>query len=423
MKKLLSGDKGQHMAMAALMMPLLLAVIGLVIDVGFVYTRQRVAQNAADSAAQAGALVLKEDGAGAATSAALYYAAQSGFNNDGSTNTVAVNIPPTSGTFAGNYHYVQVRVTNFVAPIFSGIVYNGTYPVGSLATAGFQSNSMGAPVIVLDPSACGAFDLVGSAWIKVPNGNIHVNSNCSKAVSVTGSAVIDTQSPMTIVGGYRATGSVTFSHPPKTGQAVLPDPLLGLVQPNPSDYTPRGAGTAAVPKTWKFTGSSSVTLYPGTYYGGLDFAGSNIITMMPGIYVMAGSGFHVTGSTRITGSNVFIYLTNDPSHPNGDGAWGSMDLAGSQSITLSPPATGTYAGMLIMQDRNNAEQAEMTGSSSLSGTSGIIYLPAATLRMTGSGDLFMNFVVDQLHMTGSTVVTVQGYNGPGWSTDSVSLTE
>jgi Flp pilus assembly protein TadG len=423
MNKIISGEKGQHMAMAALLMPLLLAVMGLVIDVGFVYTRQRMAQNAADSAAQAGALVLKADGTSAAVNAALYYAAQSGFNNDGSTNTVVVNIPPTAGAFSGNSHYVQVRVTNFVNPIMSGIVYNGTYPVGSMATAGYQSSSMGAPVIVLDRSACSALGITGSAWIKVPNGNIHVNSNCSTAMTATGSAIIETQSPMTIVGGYRATGSVTFSQTPRTGQPVQSDPLLGLVQPNPSDYTIRGAGTAAVPKTWKFTGSSSATLYPGTYYGGLSFTGSNIITLMPGIYVMAGSGFSVTGSTRITGSNVFIYITNDPSHPTGDGDWGNMKLTGSQSVTLTPPATGTYAGMLIMQDRNDSQTADMTGSTSLSGTSGIIYLPAATLNMTGSGDLYMNFVVDQLRMTGSTVLTVQGYTGPGWSNEEVSLTE
>jgi hypothetical protein len=423
MKRIEANEKGQHMAIAALMMPLLLAVMGLVVDVGFVYTRQRQAQSAADSAAQAGALVLKNDGASAATTAAYYYAGQSGFNNDGTTNTVVVSIPPSSGAFAGNYHYVQVRVTNFVNPIFSGIVYNGTFPVGSMATAGFQSNAMGAPVIVLNRSACGAFDLVGTSSIHVPNGGIHVNSNCSSAVSVSGTTFIYTQSPMTIVGGYRDTGSATFSQPPKTGQAVIADPLLGVIPPSPSDYPARGGGTAAVPNTWTFTGSGSATLYPGTYYGGLDFSGNNIVTLMPGVYVMAGGGFSVTGGTRITGSNVFIYLTNDPAHPTGDGAWGSMNLAGNQSISLTPPATGDFAGLLIMQDRNNSAEAQLAGTSALSGTSGIVYLPRSTLRLTGTGDLNVNLVVDQLHMTGTSGIAVQGYNGPGWSTDSVSLTE
>jgi len=256
----------------------------------------------------------------------------------------------------------------------------------------------------------------------VKNGNIHINSHGSRALNVTGSAIINTESPITIVGGYRIVGSVVINPTPMTGASVLPDPLASLPVPNLASYPVRH-GTASHPDTLRITGSGSVTLDPGVYYGGIAITGSNNVTLNPGVYIMAGSGFKITGSSRVTGSHIFMYITEDPSHTSGDGKMGKLKLTGSQQLTLTAPDSGDYAGILYFQDRSNDEDVDITGSSMLSGSTGVIYIPAGRLNVTGSADVHLNFVVNKIRFTGSTILTVEGYQGPGWTAVTSALTE
>jgi hypothetical protein len=121
-------------------------------------------------------------------------------------------------------------------------------------------------------------------------------------------------------------------------------------------------GTAASPAACDFQ-SGTVTLQPGTYYGGICIgatsgnacntncnAGTAHVTLAPGIYVMAGGGFWVCGSSTLTAPNVTIYNTNDPSHAAGSGAIDQVELNTSGSVTLGPQTTGLYTGLTIFQD-------------------------------------------------------------------------
>jgi Flp pilus assembly protein TadG len=80
MKNWIKEERGQQVVMVALLLPVLLAVIGLVIDLGMVYARRQQAQNAADAAALAGAAALCTDGGQpAATTSANDYVTRNGF--------------------------------------------------------------------------------------------------------------------------------------------------------------------------------------------------------------------------------------------------------------------------------------------------------------------------------------------------------
>ena len=114
-----------------------------------------------------------------------------------------------------------------------------------------------------------------------------------------------------------------FAHTPRP---TVGDPALG---PGPSLATCPSSGslgTAAAPKTCGIV-SQTVTLQPGTYYGGICVgalssascntgctSGTAHVTMAPGTYVIAGGGFFVCGSSTLSAPDVLIYDTNDPSH-------------------------------------------------------------------------------------------------------------
>src|SRR5437660_5942554 len=105
------------LAMFALLLPVLLGLVGLVIDGGLVLANMRVLQNAADAAAMAGATDLMNlykqpaTASSTATATATAYVQQ---YNGLSSASVTVNIPPQQGTYAGNSSYIEVIVTNTV---------------------------------------------------------------------------------------------------------------------------------------------------------------------------------------------------------------------------------------------------------------------------------------------------------------------
>jgi hypothetical protein len=128
-------------------------------------------------------------------------------------------------------------------------------------------------------------------------------------------------------------------------------------------------GTAAAPAPCDIP-SGTVTLTPGTYYGGICIGaaagsdcGSNIggtctttssatanVTMAPGTYIMAGGGFFVCGSSTLSAPNVMIYNTQDPTNTAGSGAFDQIELNTTGSVALGPQTTGSYRGLTIFQD-------------------------------------------------------------------------
>jgi Flp pilus assembly protein TadG len=52
------SERGQYLVQFVLILPALIAFMGLVIDIGNAYAHQRTAQNAADAAAAAGGMVV-----------------------------------------------------------------------------------------------------------------------------------------------------------------------------------------------------------------------------------------------------------------------------------------------------------------------------------------------------------------------------
>jgi hypothetical protein len=75
--------------------------------------------------------------------------------------------------------------------------------------------------------------------------------------------------------------------------------------------------------------------------------------------------------------------------------------------TLAASKTGSYAGMLVFQDRSCTNTATITvrGTTSLAGT---LYVPAATLTIAvaGSVTIASQIVADQLSINGNNTLTM-----------------
>ncbi|MDX1601266.1 MAG: pilus assembly protein TadG-related protein, partial [Anaerolineales bacterium] len=92
------SESGQSLVLIALSAILLLGMSGLAIDGGILFSDRRHAQNAADSAAMAGAFAILQGNDPVA--AAYARAADNDFDDNGTTNWVTVEYPPSSGPYA-----------------------------------------------------------------------------------------------------------------------------------------------------------------------------------------------------------------------------------------------------------------------------------------------------------------------------------
>jgi hypothetical protein len=89
------------------------------------------------------------------------------------------------------------------------------------------------------------------------------------------------------------------------------------------------------------------------------------------------------------------------------GTFGPITLSGSGSVSLTPTSSGTYAGILIFQGRDNTKALTFSGAA-MQGVTGMIYAPAAQLAESGSAQVGnssnpISMVVDTLSLSGAAI--------------------
>lgn len=227
----LRGESGQNLIIVALMMPILLGMLGLVIDVGYALTQKRLAQNAADAAAHAGAraLYFEEDW----LAAGLEYSAANGFYDAAPDTTVTINNPPdASSAFAGDDSYVQAIIERQVTPAFASILWNGTFTVTAKASASVVLDRWTGGVLTLNETDQRTLDIRGSSQIEIVDGTAHVNSSHDEALYMTGNTQLTAAAPVQVVGGVDLPNWKQFIYPSYVeGAPPLEDPLAGLPEP------------------------------------------------------------------------------------------------------------------------------------------------------------------------------------------------
>jgi len=382
----------------------IIVIVALGTDGGRMLEERRRAQSAADAAALSAAADLYQnyypnsglDPNSTAQQAALASAASNGYDNDGVTSTVTVNIPPQSGPYTGQAEYVEVIIQSYLPGTFSAAFTSGDLPVLARAVACGRPLAIG--LILLQPSGSGTLSLSGQAAIQSPTGSIYVNSTDPAAVVTTGGATISGKS-LEVVGGCSGGG---ISCPVHTGVGADPDPLRTFPTPDPGSAPVMSSSALHV-------SGGSMILLPGVYQGGINISGSGSVTLLPGIYILVGGGLTLSGSASLTGIGVMIYNTGG-TIPGTNGASpqtvtaGPIQLSGSGSVTLSAPTTGTYQGMALFQDRSSNQTVSLTGGNM--NLTGVVYAAGAAVQLSGSSVSGTNtpggaYVCSSLQVTGS----------------------
>ena len=386
-----ASASGQVMVLICVALLAIVGMIAVVTDFSFMQDQRNMMQTAADSAAMAGA---EELNYGDLVAAGKADAASNGFTNGQNGVTVAVNNPPSTGPNTSNTAYVEAIVTMPEPSYFLRVLGVSSISVSARAVA-YEGNGPNC-IYAMDPTASGAVSINGNVNIQSGCGLL-VDSSASSGMTVNGNVMINAPA-IGVVGGYTATGNVSFTPTPKTGVIAASDPLAYEQAPTVgscahSSFSLRGN-----------TGSSGspYQLYAGTYCGGISVSGNSWLHFNAGTYVLAGGGMTINGNAVMTGTGVTFYNTT------GTGGYKAITLNGNSQANFSAPTSGSLAGILFFQDRSipsSAAASTITGNSS-STFDGAIYF--ATTAVTYNGNSSVNgysiVVADKLVINGNSTV-------------------
>ncbi|HLY16377.1 MAG TPA: pilus assembly protein TadG-related protein [Bryobacteraceae bacterium] len=427
--KTYNGQRGQTIVLFTVAFVPMVALMGLVVDVGWAYFRRQAAQAAADSAAVAAVMAVNASSGssiacgtnGAVCQAdttcptsisspptndfqvACLYASGNGFAQGGSqTVTFAADktSPPPAVPGVAVKYWVTVRVGERENQTFSSILGNTLLNTGAHATAAIFQPNPSTCVYVLAPAQAGAISANGTTNVQT-GCNIWVNSTNSDAVDMVGGAQITVSNgaSVNIVGNWSGKGGAAISPSPNTGASTVSDPFAGM--PTPAVGSCINSGIS-------LTGGTT-TIGPGTYCGAINLTGQANLVLTPGTYVLK-NGLSMAGGTSISGSGVTLYLQG-----------GGITMAGGANVNLSAPGSGPYQGIVIYQDRSDSTADSLVGGATQL-ISGTIYLPAANVSYSGGSGTqaatatlvcyTVSFVGNSTFLQGASSKYVSGAVGP-----------
>jgi hypothetical protein len=393
-------------ALVAVCLVILLGMVALVIDGGLLRDDQRQIQAAADTAAlSAGDNLFANyqanqglDPKGTAAAAATAAANKWGFTN------VVVNIPPLSGAYAGKVGFAEVIVTYTQKRFFSLIYGSAGFTMSARAVAQGRWVAPKDGILLLDPTSPGALTTVGGGTMSVNGAPLIIDSNSPTAANATGSGTV-AASEMDITGVPGTGGSGNFVGTIYNNQRPTPDPLAFIPEPDPSTMVVQSKNPTHI------SGTTTTTLYPGVYKGGISVTGQGMLIMQPGIYYMDGGGFSFTGQGSMTAVGVMI--VNAPKQSND-----IINISGTGAITMSPPTSGIYYGISLWQTRSSTNTVSVTGNGNTQ-ISGTFYAQHGTLGISGNG---VNDVVGSQYISYDMTVNGGGSFSVNWNPNTVAKT-
>ena len=369
------NERGQALIMVTMGVVFLTAIMGMVVDVGYGYYRKQVAQAAADSAVTAavvaagsGTITCGSGGvvcqsaascSGATTGTNVKtgceYGAQNGVANSNMTMASGVS-SPVNGVAVK--YWVTATVAEPLVPTFLRIMNVSSATVGATATgAVIQTGSGGGTgcLYILDPTAGSALNVSGAS-VSTTCG-IYLNSNnTTNALALGGSATVSAgTAPLNMVNGAKISASGSgcktdsyYGNQNPSNSFQCTDPTYGSAASDPLSSLPAPSYSGCDHTSYSWSNlSPPQTLSPGVYCGGINLGGGNI-TLNPGNYILNGGGLTIQGgsNTTVNGSGVFFYNTS-----NGYTA-GSMLVSSQVNLNLKAPTSGTYEGIVFMQDHS-----------------------------------------------------------------------
>ncbi len=84
--------------------------------------------------------------------------------------------------------------------------------------------------------------------------------------------------------------------------------------------------------------------------------------------------------------------------------FGGITLSGNGTFNLTCPTSGTYAGILFFQSRQNTRALSFSGNA-MGGMTGVIYAPTPCSSMSGNASLQNPLDVGMLNLSGNVSLT------------------
>jgi hypothetical protein len=400
-KRLWRDRRGNTLAIAGAALPLVLGSAGLASDTIQWTLWKRQLQRAADSAAAAGVYAIASgkavgtctDIAGATYANPVAYDLQKN-NQVGIATTCTVTNPPSLGGYTADANAVRVALAVQKRLSFSGLFLSSAPTISAIATATIVPSGTYCVVSLENQSVTG-INATGSTDLNLGCGMI-TNSTSLTAAVATGSSDV-TATPIAAVGGIPASnnwGAGTVLQPFTLAQD---DPFAGVPAPASTDF-PTGACPSVTVNP-----NNSATLSPGCY-SDLDLKGN--VTLSPGIYILDGGSLSTGAQANVSCSGCTFVLTNRST--SSTATIGGVNMNGGANVNIVAPASGTYKGIMIYQDRRaTADNTQQVNGNSSSKLEGALYFPRADLTFNGTTGMNTNclqIVSKRVQFTGNSAV-------------------
>jgi len=264
-----NSEKGQALIVIALAAVVMFGFAALAMDGSRVYSDRRKAQNAADTAALAGALAYSNGTD--ITSTAQNRATSNGYDS-GTTNDVTITVTSApSGDCPGNAagKVIQVDITSYVSTTIARVIgktqitnYVSAISRGCSYTSGAPFN--GNAIVALNPSTSNCGIDTGNSNSKtwnVTGGGVFSNGCLSHP---NGTLNIPNDKCLTAVGSVMASGGGTHgcAQSGQTSQSyAYPSDIVGMMPPDPCTGTitsGRYAGGGKVPTNGQTTFTNDI---------------------------------------------------------------------------------------------------------------------------------------------------------------------
>jgi len=391
LRRFSKDESGSYIVIAAFAMPLLIGASGLATEAGlWLYTQQSM-QGAADAGAMSAATAYSVGIRSNLSTQADAVTASYGFVDGVNGATITVNQPPLSGTHKSTPGAIEVIVRRPQVRLLTSMWSTKPVPISARAVA--VGNGAFGCVLALDPTASSATSVQGTSTIALNGCSLYDDSSNGNALSIGGSGSVSALS-VGVVGGISGGSAIHTTQGTVAGYPNVPDPYA-------SDSFPSFSGCAQT----NFSAKTTITISQGVYCGGMTLnAGANV-TLNPGVYYINNGSLSINGGATMSGSGVTLVFTSS----NGS-SYGGATINGGAVVNLTPPPTGSTAGIVIFGDRNmpvgtsfkfNGGAAQVFG--------GAIYLPKGHIDYSGGAGGSTNctqIIGDTISFTGNSNLAV-----------------
>ncbi|MDL2339715.1 MAG: pilus assembly protein TadG-related protein [Pseudomonadota bacterium] len=374
LRKLFKDKRGNALIIAAAAMPLMIGSAGLATDTIQWAMWKRQLQRAADSAAIAGVY-------DRANNSGLTSTTSTAVSHDLSLNqhtglSLQAGYPQISYPTDTTTKVDQVTVTLAVQRklSFSGMFMTNPPLIKTTATAASVPGTDDMCVLSLENNAATTgISITGNAGMEL-DCSLMSNSPSNNSAYAKGSSTVTANSVAAVGGIQQSSNWNVQTYQPYS--PALADPFAN-VNPVASDMNCKSAALSE-------TTNLALTDASGKKYNcfsSLSVSPNKTLTLPDGTYYINGGDAFIQGN--ITCSSCTIVLTNSSTASNA--TIGSFKVNATANINLNAPASGTYKGIAIFQDRRATNNSNKINGNSSSIINGAVYFPKSSLDYNGTG--------------------------------------